>query len=116
MKNLRDEVQAWLNDYEIDERKTALEDLLQHGCSSGMVSSLIYYDDTVAFYERHIVEINETLAEMLAETGAEHTAQLLRDWDSADPLALDTNNRNLLAWFGFESAALRLQDQFAAEV
>jgi hypothetical protein len=29
-------------------------------------------------------------------------------WDKNDPLALDTQNQNLLAWFGFEEMAFKL--------
>lgn len=35
------------------------EDLLQHGCISGMVTSLIYYCDTEAFFDKHYHEIME---------------------------------------------------------
>ena len=37
------------------------------------------------------------------ETGLYAPSELLSDrWDIEDPLAQDTHNQNLLAWFGFE--------------
>ena len=36
-----------------------LEDVLQYGCSSGMVSELIYYSDTKCFFIKHMEEIFE---------------------------------------------------------
>ena len=111
MITIKDEVTFWLNDYEPDERDGALADLLAHGCESGMVGGLIYYSDTIAFFERHCQEINALLAEMLDSTGYTSPTELFGDkWDSTDPLALDTQNQNLLAWFGFEEAARKLAD------
>lgn len=107
MYTLKDAVKSWLNDYDPLEREGALEDLLAHGCESGMVGELIYYTDTTAFFEQHCKEINALLAEMLDNTSP---ASLFGDkWDSTDPLALDIQNQNLLAWFGFEEAARQLQ-------
>lgn len=113
---LIDEVKIWLNDYEQAERDGALEDLLAYGCQSGMVGELIYYSDTYAFYEKHCKEINALLAEMLDNTGCKAPAELFgTKWDSTDPLALDIQNQNLLAWFGFEEAARQLHDNQQAE-
>lgn len=110
MYTLKDAVKTWLNDYPAEEREGALEDLLAHGCESGMVGELIYYSDTYAFYEKHCQEINALLAEMLDNTGCKSPAELFgTKWDSTDPLALDIQNQNLLAWFGFEEAARQLQ-------
>ena len=111
MYTLKGAVKSWLNDYDPLEREGALEDLLAHGCESGMVGELIYYSDTYAFYEQHCKEINALLAEMLDNTGCKSPAELFgTKWDSADPLALDIQNQNLLAWFGFEEAARQLQE------
>ena len=93
-----------------EEQKDYLNDVVTHGCISGVVSSLIYYNDTVAFYHKHKEEINDLLNELLQETGLSPN-ELFRDWDNSDPLALDTHNQNLLAWFGYEEAARRLLDE-----
>ena len=81
---------------------------LAHGCSSGIVGHLIYYKDTLAFYRKHHKEIDAMLAETCNDTGCT-PAELFGDkWDNTDPLARDTQNRNLLAWFGFEETARNL--------
>ena len=110
MYTLKDAAQSWLNDYPAEERDGALEDLLAHGCESGMVGELIYYTDTYAFYKQHCKEINALLSEMMDSTGCKSPAELFgTKWDSTDPLALDIQNQNILAWFGFEESARQLQ-------
>ena len=81
-----------------------LGDLFRGGCASGVVGHLIYHTDTLAFYKKYKGEIAVLLQRELAETGCT-IAELLPDWDTSDPLCLDTQNQNLLAWFGFETAA-----------
>ena len=79
-----------------------MEDLQQYGCVSGMVSNLIYYDDTNKFYDEYREEINELLSETLNMTGLSINELFGKNFDSDDPLILDYSNKNLLAWFGFE--------------
>ena len=102
-------VKKWVNslapDYD-DGYEGAFKDLFYGGCESGMVSDLIYYSDTVKFYKKHRREIHELLRETMEGTGAKSPADLFGDkWERDDPMADDTNNQNLLAWFGFEEAA-----------
>ena len=88
-----------------------LDDLFYGGCASGMVGSLVYYNDTIPFYKRHQEEIDALLGAMLDDCGCS-PAQLFGDnWDDSDPLAHRTHNHNLLAWFGFEETARRLADR-----
>ena len=90
--------------------KDVYHDLINHGCKSGMIGELIYYKDTIAFYHRHLADITAIFEELISDTG-ERIDVLLPDFDIADPLALDTLNQNLLAWFGFEEAARRMFDE-----
>ena len=79
------------------------KDVLYHGCVSGIVSELIYYSDTIRFYKRYRDEINALLKELMDGTGLYSMKDLFgKNWDDEDPLIIDTHNRNLLAWFGFE--------------
>jgi len=100
----------WLNS-EAKERDDGVEgvvsDLSQGGCASGMVGDLIYYRDTLPFYRRHREDIGRMLAESCADSGCSPW-ELLSGFDKEDPLALDTANQNLLAWFGFEEAVHRV--------
>ena len=76
---------------------------MHYGCQSGIVGELIYYADTVRFYKQYRQEINELLYRIMEEMGSYAPADLFGDkWDKEDPLAQDTYNQNLLAWFGFE--------------
>ena len=67
------------------------EDLLQHGCISGMVSSLVYYCDTEAFFDHYYHEIMELKTEYEEMTG--------------QPMEIPHQVKNYLAWFGFEESA-----------
>lgn len=81
-------------DYGCEEIETFFSDLLQHGCQSGMISSLIYYVDTHKFFDTHYDEIEELryeYEEMLGE-------------------ALKPNGdlKNWYAWFAFEEIARKI--------
>jgi hypothetical protein len=97
------EVCDWLETYDCDDDgetlQSYLNDLCDHGCASGMVNSLIYYDDTITFYNKHKYIINRLLVDLNI------TAQDLNGYDKDDPLCLEQNNQNLLAWFAFEECA-----------
>ena len=94
-----------------------LEDLMQGGCQSGMVSGLIYYNDTVKLYKAHKKEIHDLLKDTLDGTGYTSPVELFGDkWDTKDIFAEEQFNQNLLAWFGFEETARRLADRNNIEI
>jgi hypothetical protein len=93
-----------------------MRDLNYGGCQSGMVGELVYYHDTLKFYKTHKTEINGILKESMSESGIKDPSDMFGDkWDSDDPLALDTMNQNLLAWFGFEVTAQNLANRAGIE-
>jgi hypothetical protein len=96
------------SDYTIEE---VYKDLQYGGCASGTISGMIYYRETLPFFQKHKADINALLVEQLAESGQSIDTLFFEKWDSEDPLALDTTNQNLLAWFGFEEAARRMFDE-----
>ena len=53
--NVIDIILNHIDDYE--NPITFLEDVLQYGCSSGMIGELIYYSDTQNFFIKHMEEI-----------------------------------------------------------
>ena len=116
---LERKVARWINEQAKDYDSGAegvLKDLFYGGCQSGMVGKLIYYADTVPFYKRNMSEIDAMLKDAMSDTGLQ-PAELFGDkWDSDDPLARDTFNQNLLAWFGFEETARKLADRAGLEV
>ena len=62
-----------------EDLQTHLEDINNYGCESGQVNHLIYYTDTVAYYEEHENEIME----MLEELGIED----VESWDGLQELS-----------------------------
>ena len=83
------------------ERLLARCEDVQHGCSTGIVSSLIYYRDTTAFFKKFKKEIIEMVNELIQEGVIERLDQL-NGWDNEDPFCEDIYNRNLLAWLAYE--------------
>lgn len=81
-------------DYGSDEIETFFSDLLQHGCVSGMISSLIYYTDTHKFFDTHYNEIEELRYEFEEILGS--------------PLNSNGDLKNWYAWFAFEETARKL--------
>jgi len=77
-----------------EDPKTFFEDLMNYGCQSGMVSSLIYYKDTHDFYDKYYDEIEDIRRELESE-GIEIN---LKDQDL----------KNYLAWLAFEHVAYNL--------
>lgn len=96
----------YLKDYVIDyivdnyegnnEIKCFFSDLLQHGCVSGMINSLIYYTDTAKFYDEYYTEIEE-LRQELEDNGIE--------------IKVNCDLKNFYAWLGFEETARKLVDE-----
>lgn len=89
-----------------------INEILYYGCESGCVGNLVYYHDTLAFYEKHKDEINSLLYERLQDIGEYDLSKAFRNWEKEDPLAIDIHNQNLLAWFGFEECLFRLSQEW----
>ena len=83
---------------EHDDPQSFFDDLQQHGCISGMVTSLIYYTDTHAFYNKHYEEIEELRTEYESSIG--------------EPLQINNDLKNFLAWFAFEQVAYELVNEY----
>ena len=92
-----------------EQLENRLDDILQHGCVSGTVGSLIYYSDTIKFYKEYKEDINELLYNTMEDTGLYSMSELFGDkFDKEDPLCIEQMNQNLLAWFGYEEVARQL--------
>ena len=88
----------------------SMQELQQFGCSSGMIEELIYYDDTVKFFDKYVYEINDILSKTQEATGYSIEELFGNKFDKSDPLIKNYPNKNLLAWFGFEETANNLYD------
>lgn len=96
-----------------DDKKNIVTDVLKCGCQSGIVGSLIYYADTIAYYEANREAINTLLYDTMNECDIYDPSELFGDkWDKEDPLAIDDYNQNLLAWFGFEETMRNVAREF----
>lgn len=94
-----------------DELIRELEDLQRYGCVSGMITDLIYYDDTNKFYDNYKDDINELLSNLLDGSGLSIQEFFGKNFDNDDPLILNFSNKNLLAWFGFEESSYRIYEK-----
>lgn len=82
--------------------KNFFKDLLQHGCISGMIPSLVYYYDTYVFFNKYYHEIEE----------------LRNNWEESvgEPLKIENDLKNTLAWFGFEQTAWQIVNKLGLEI
>lgn len=104
-------------DYESsDDLLRSMEELQQHGCISGMIGELIYYDDTIKFFDEYKEEINEMLSDVMEGTGCSIEELFGDKFDKNDPLILDYSNKNLLAWFGFEETVNKIYDNIHEKI
>ena len=97
-----------------------IREVLTNGCVYGVVSELIYHDDTTAFFRRHRADITVLLVTVMQDVGCKSPADLFASkWSADDPLCLADENQNLLAWFAVEETlrdltARALPDFFCA--
>lgn len=78
----------------LQENPTWVDDLMSHGCVSGMVGELIYYHQTHEWFDTYyeeIMELVEEYEEMLGEK-----------------LQWQGDMKNWFAWFSFEETARKL--------
>lgn len=110
-------INVLLDQGSIDDIVSYMNDVLQHGCVSGMVSELIYYRDIVEFYNKYKRDINALLVEALDNSGYTSPSELFGNkWDEEDPLAEDESNQNLLAWFGFETSVYNIANALELDI
>jgi len=138
-----------------------LDNIVTHGCESGMVNHLIYYKDTVKYFEDHESEIKEMLegfgiVDVESWDGLQELSRIFPqlddadtrhieaeeeisdyygdDWDNMDedeqmdaiqeyassicmydndPMELNTQDKNYLAWAIFEYEAVNLENELS---
>tara|TARA_R110000744_G_scaffold363530_1_gene471854 strand:- start:110 stop:532 length:423 start_codon:yes stop_codon:yes gene_type:complete len=88
-----------------------ITDVATHGCSGGTISDLIYYDDTVKFYNEHEDEIWDELNAQAEDQGVT-IPFLISDFSySYIKMISDIKTfKNCLAWWICEHVATRISD------
>jgi hypothetical protein len=95
------------NDYECI--TSYMKEICDHGCSSGIVGELIYYNDTLAFFTKYKNEINLLLKNSMDDLGIYNLKEFFgKNYDDSDPLLSETHNKNLLAWYAMEETTRQL--------
>ena len=79
-----------------------IADVILEGCQSGIVSELIYYSDSCAFYEKYEGEIWDRLDQTSCEMGEESILHLIASFNGSRSVGSHDQFRNLLAWWACE--------------
>ena len=79
-----------------------IADVILEGCQSGIVSELIYYADSCAFYEHFEGEIWDRLDQTSCEIGCKSILHLIASFNGAESVGSHDQFRNLLAWWACE--------------
>ena len=88
-----------------EELKDHIEDIVQCGCISGIVPSLIYYSDTVRFFNCYRQEILTMLKDPDKNIYSEYT-YLLND------KKYSISQKNDLSWFAYDNTVIRIAFYF----
>ncbi len=96
--------------YSTDEDiKCFFEDLLNGGCQSGFINHLIYYKDTVAFFDKYEDEIEGLISDNMEEMGIKTRPLFIESLNgTAESI---TQEKNLLSWFAFEEVTRNLYSE-----
>jgi len=79
-----------------------IADVVLEGCVTGIVSELIYYADSCAFYEQYEGEIWDRLDQMSCDMGEASILHLIASFNGAKSVGSHDQFRNLLAWWSCE--------------
>ena len=88
-----------------EELKDHIKDIVQCGCVSGIVPSLIYYSDTIRFFNCYRKEILTMLTDPDKNIYSEYT-YLLND------KKYSVSQKNDLAWFAYDNTVIRIAFYF----
>lgn len=99
-------------DYEGDTLSEKLwkrcEDVLTHGCVSGMVGSLIYYTDTTAFFDKYVDEIYD----LIEDYGPDEFLEMISANVSATEILVNADTaKNWITWRAYEEVVYQFQNR-----
>jgi hypothetical protein len=84
-----------------------IADVILEGCQSGIVSELIYYSDTCAFYEKYKEEIWDRLSDMADDMGEPSILHLIVTFNGSKEVGSETQLHNLLAWWAAKKCVVK---------
>ena len=87
-----------------------ISDVANHGCSGGTISDLIYYEDTVKFYDKHEDEIWDELNNLSLDLG-EWPISVIKGMNGSKHIDSLGQLKNLLSWWICEHIAQRIIDE-----
>ena len=88
-----------------EELKDYIKDIVQCGCISGIVPSLIYYSDTIKFFNCYRKEILSMLQDPDKNIYSEYTYLL-------DQKKYSVSEKNDLSWFAYDNTVIRIAFYF----
>ena len=88
-----------------EELKDHIKDIVQCGCISGIVPSLVYYSDTTKFFNCYRKEILSMLQDPDKNIYSEYTYLL-------DQKKYDMLEKNSLSWFAYDNTVIRIAFYF----
>ena len=88
-----------------EELKDHIKDIVQCGCISGIVSSLVYYSDTTRFFNCYRQEILTMLTDPDKNIYSEYTYLL-------DQKKYSVSEKNYLSWFAYDNTVIRIAFYF----
>ncbi len=86
--------------YDID----TLREIYNHGCSSGVATSHIYYTETISFFDNNEEEIISLISDTMGE---DYPSEVFKNSNNC----LDTF-KNDMCWIFIELVAMQLVDEF----
>ena len=100
--SLEKEVALEMLDIYPEEIEVGFSNILDYGCATGIVGSLIYYKDTHTFFDTHYEQIEELRHEYKENTGT--------------MLQMNGDLKNTLAWFAFEETTYRMANELGLDL
>ena len=88
------------------ELKDYIIDITKYGCISGIVSSLVYYSDTVRFFNNYRQEILTMLTDPDKNVYFDDTYWI-------DHTKYSVPEKNSLTWFAYENTVYRIAEYFS---
>lgn len=114
VEDIEDDILDFEGDDRIANFIERLQGIVEYGCASGTVPSLIYYDDTEAYYNTYYDEIYDFFEddEYLADSIIEH---IKSNNDSVSLLMNDQYAKNDIVWAVYEYMANELLDMLDSD-